>query len=228
MKVKLSVCITCFNKEEYIDEAVKSITDQTVKPIEIILVHDGCQNPAHHPLCKTLILPKNTGVANARREAAKMASGALLLFLDGDDKLSPNFIEETVRLMEKADVAYPDMLWWYQGMGDNKYVYSPDKLLAKDMYNTCKIPVSCVMKRRVFDGLGGFRQLELYEDWDFWLRAMEAGYKFKRANTFLWYRQFPNTRNRQNKELKQEIYKKIRNQFVLSKGKICPRLSTTS
>lgn len=225
MKVSLSVCITCHNKESYINEAVNSVLEQTIKPLEIILVHDGCDNPAHHPNTKTLILPANVGVAQARMEAALISKGELLMFLDGDDKLSPNFIEETVGRMGKYDVAYVDMLWWYPEKNDNKFVYSPNKLTAKDMYQTCKIPVTSVMKKSMFMALGGFKNFEIYEDWDFWLRALAAGYKFVRGNTFLWYRQYPNTRNRQSKEIKEQVYKKIRSQFSLVKGKLCPKKS---
>ncbi|MGI5828373.1 MAG: glycosyltransferase, partial [Patescibacteria group bacterium] len=68
-KIDLSILITCYNKEEFLDECIHSIFEQTVKPKEVVLVHDGCENPMAHAKAVTLIYPDNKGVVRARAEA---------------------------------------------------------------------------------------------------------------------------------------------------------------
>jgi glycosyltransferase involved in cell wall biosynthesis len=227
-KADLSVLITCYNKEAYIDEAIKSILENTIKPLEIILVHDGCDNPVAHVHAKTLILPKNVGVVKSRDEAVRLSKGNLLLFLDGDDKLPPNFIQKCILEMPKADIVYPDMFLWYVNTDKNIYMDAPNTINPTVFFTKCGIPVSSMMKRNVYTELGGFGDYPVYEDWEFWLRALSKGYKFRRGNTFLYYRQIPNTRNRQGNEIKEQVYAMIKKKYHIVKGKICQKPNTTS
>lgn len=221
MKVDLSIILTCYNKEPFLEECFQSIREQTVKPKEIILIHDGCNEPTTHIDATTIVYSNNMGVVKARAEGVRFSRGELLLFVDGDDKLAPNYIEFMTRVMPKTDIAYPDMFWWFTKGGESQYVEAAYKLTAKNMLRSCKIPVTSMMHRQVFEKLGGFRPYPMYEDWDFWLRAMVEGYKFTKVDTFLWYRQDPHSRNRQNKELRQEVYKKISSQYQIKRGKLC-------
>ncbi len=221
--VDVSVLIPCYEKEEYLDECIESIREQTVKPREIIIAHDGCKEPLAHAQATTIIFNSNRGVSVVRDELVRASRGQLILFLDADDKLAPDYLEKMVLKMEKFDIAYPNILWWYQNKwGENRIDESPSKLIHKDFFRVCQIPVTCLMKRDVYTKLGGFRHFEKYEDWDFWMRAMIEGFKFSKANTILYYRQYPNTRNRVgDKEKKHNIYQKIKSQYQLKKGKIC-------
>lgn len=221
--VDVSVLITCHNKEAYLDECISSVLDQSYKPKEIILVHDCCDEPAHHASGTSIMLPKNVGVVKARDVAVKYSTGLFILFLDADDKISPDYIEKMIAL--NADIAYPDMFLWYvhgKYTGQNKLVSTPG-ISAKLMYHHCQIPVTCLMRREVYEKLGGFRHFDVYEDWDFWLRAMIAGFKFKKAQTLLWYRQIYGSRNRQEDEKRRITFFKIRDQYIVKRNKICPK-----
>jgi glycosyltransferase involved in cell wall biosynthesis len=218
--IDLSILIPCYNKEQYIDECIASIKEQTLQPKEILLAHDGCKEPNAHIDATTIIFTKNRGVQKVRDELVRFSSCELILFLDADDKLAPDYLERMIYKMPKVEIVYPNIFWWY-GNGFNRIGDTPDKLLPKDMFNSCKIPVTCMMKKFVYKELGGFRDFPMFEDWDFWLRAMVKGYKFEKANTMLYYRQAKNTRNRAEKEEKEKVYKQIRSQFELKRGKLC-------
>jgi glycosyltransferase involved in cell wall biosynthesis len=225
-RADISIIVTCYHKEEYLDECINSIAEQTMQPREIILVHDGCKTPAAHCKATTIIFPTNQGVAFARAEGVRFSKGKLLLFLDGDDKIPPDYLERMLRCFPKADIAFPDIFWWYGEFGENRIDETPWKLDVKEMYRVCKVPVTCLMKRDVFTTLGGFKPFKLYEDWDFWLRAIVKGFKFAKANTILYYRQNPKTRNRTSRQERHDIYKQIKSQFTLKGGKLCLNLPT--
>lgn len=91
--MKISYILPVYKVEAYLRECVKSITCQTYKDIEIILVDDG--SPDGSPaLCDQLavedyrikVLHKlNGGLSDARNEGLKLATGEYIIFMDSDD-----------------------------------------------------------------------------------------------------------------------------------------------
>lgn len=195
--VDVSVLITCYNKEQYLNECINSVLRQTKLPKEIIVVHDGCENPMHHAKVTTIMSNGNYGVEHARHEAFRFSSGKLILFLDADDVLSPDYLEKMIVTLvkSKADIVYPDIYIW---AGQNsKLTVTPNKLNLDyvKQFEKVVIPVTSLMHRDVYLSLGGFKKMEVLEDLDFFVRAMMKGFVFKKAQTLLWYRRYPGTRN---------------------------------
>lgn len=220
MFVDLSIIITCFNKEEYLNDCFESIRRQTRQPKEIILVHDGCSEPQAHIDAETIILKDNVGVSKARDKGVFNSTGKLLLFVDGDDVLSPDYIEKMVAtIFDGADITYPDTYFWGK---DPRLTITPDKLTSEFVSNYEKvvIVVSSMMKREVYEKLGGFGEFPVLEDLDFFLRALCNDYTFKKSQTLLWYRQTPTSRNQMSYLKKKEVFKKILSKFNISKDKI--------
>lgn len=221
--VDVSILMTCHNKEEYLNEAIESILRQTYQPKEIILIHDQCNEPMHHTAVTSIMLPKNVGVCKARDIAFKYSTGHFVLFFDADDVMSPDYIEKMIVL--DADIAYPDMFLWYvhgKYSGENKLVSTPE-ITPQNMHHHCQIPVTSLITRKVYETLGGFRNYEIYEDWDFWMRAMIHGFKFKKAQVLLWYRQLHGTRNRKDMEIRKQVYFKIQGMYEIKRGKLCEK-----
>lgn len=219
--VDVSVLITCKDKEKYLDDCISSVLRQTKEPKEIIVVHDECTEPMHHAAVTSIMLKTNLGVCGARKEAFRYSSGQLILFLDGDDVISPDYLEKMILVISKgADISYPDMYFFgdtekHIGIAPNKIEPSLIKKLGK-----FPIPVTCLMKREVYEKNGGFKQWEVSEDIDFWLRAMCNGYTFKKAQTLLWYRQKLNGRNIMDPAKKRKIFDEIFAQFTFVGNKI--------
>lgn len=219
--IDVSVLITCFNKEEFLDECVSSVLRQTKAPREIIIVHDECENPMHHAQATSIMLPKNMGVAGARKEAFRFSVGKLVLFLDGDDILSPDYLEKmTLKIHEGADIAYPDIYLF--GDGKNQLTMLTEKVepALVEKIEKLPIPVTSLMKREVFEKLQGFGKWEVLEDIDFWLRAMCNDYTFARAETLLWYRHIPQGRNATDIGKRTRIMREILEQFEIKDNTI--------
>lgn len=221
----ISVIITCHNKEPYLEECIQSILDQTCVPTDIIVVHDGCDSIAIHDAAVNIVTTKAFGVAHARDEGFRLSTQPYVLFVDGDDKLSPLFLGECVGLLNKgADVAYPDLLWWFKHTNyDGLNIFHPTEQLAtaEKMVGMNAITTTSMMKREVYEKVNGFPHEPVFEDWFFFLEAMAQGFVFQHANTFLWYRQTKDTRNRQDADLKKAAFRKVEMLYEAKEGKVC-------
>ena len=102
---KFSIVMAVYNVEKYLREAVESLVHQTIgfESIQLILVNDGspdrspviCDEYAEkYPNNVVVIHKKNGGVSSARNEGLKHVKGELVNFLDSDDKLSENTLDE--------------------------------------------------------------------------------------------------------------------------------------
>jgi glycosyltransferase involved in cell wall biosynthesis len=223
VSVDVSIIVVNYNKPHtQIVECFQSIREQTVKPKEIFLIDDCSDDPRPHADAVSILLPKNVGVAMARDVGVRMSTGKLLLFVDADDKLAPDFLEESILTITKCDIAYPKTILFGE-VPINKVIRPPDRMKPKNLINyKCSIPVTSLMKREVYEKLGGFnKELPIFEDWDFWIRAMCNGYSFRKANTFLWYRQNEVSRNNKTLEFKTKIYKQITSNLEIKGDTIC-------
>ena len=219
-KADVSIIVTNFNKTpEQLMECMGSIREQTIEPLEVILVDDCSADPRAHALAISIILPKNVGVAKARDIGVKMSRGKLLLFVDADDKLAPDFIQQCGKVIASKDIAYANILL-FGAIERSRLQETPPVLKPKHLFGSTNtsVLVTSMMHRRVYETLGGFRELPIYEDWDFWLRAMCKGYTFGHANTLLYYRQNLQSRNKVPSELKTTIHNKITAPYEIRDG----------
>lgn len=180
----VSVMIPYYNCKEYIVETVQSILSQSHQNFEIIIVDDG-SDPEHADYLREFLADKpairyavqnNQGVAAARNHAARLAGGKYFLFLDSDDLILPDYIENCVAVLENnpdCKLVYPlaeyfdaqEGLWNlpdYDGLGS---------LLKGN-----RIPVISMHRAEDFVSLGGFDEnLTTHEDWDLWIRLLSNG-----------------------------------------------------
>lgn len=198
-----------------------SVVRQTKQPKEIIVVHDQCSNPAHHLEVTSIMQKNHLGVSKARWEGFRYSVGSYIVFLDGDDVLNPDYLERMrTACGDKNDIAYPNI--YFFDKFNPKLSITPDKFGPDDVKSWGKlpIPVTCMMKRSVFEDLKGFGEFPVMEDLDFWLRAMCNGYTFAKAETLLWYRQEGERRNLVNQELRAKTIATIFEQFEIKDNTI--------
>ena len=111
----ISVIVPVYNVENYIKQCVKSIINQTYTNLEIILVDDGSTDSSSRYLeefkasdDRIRVLHKsNGGLSDARNAGLSIASGQYVTFVDGDDVVSPRYVEDLYYPIkhEKADFA---------------------------------------------------------------------------------------------------------------------------
>lgn len=118
MCIDVSVVIPVYNVEDYLNECVNSVVNQTYKNLEIILVDDGstdksgqiCDEYLNQDSRIKVIHCENGGLSAARNTGMDLASGKYIYFLDSDDYITPQCIEHNVELMvsEAADMTFFD------------------------------------------------------------------------------------------------------------------------
>ena len=107
----VSVIIPVYNVENYIVECLESVIHQTYKNLQIIVIDDGSTDSSgvisdQYSNLDTRIYvvhQKNSGLSVARNKGIRLASAEYILFVDGDDRISPNTVEIAMSQIEKND-----------------------------------------------------------------------------------------------------------------------------
>ena len=100
INIEISVIIPTFNRGKLIANSIKSVLNQTIKNLEIIIVDDGSTDNTKEVIdkfqdrrIKYIKLDKNQGASNARNIGIKAAKGRYISFQDSDDIFYPNKLE---------------------------------------------------------------------------------------------------------------------------------------
>ena len=112
--VKVSVVIPVYNVEDFLEECLDSIVNQSLKDLEIICVNDGSTDNSLDILNRyaekddrfTVISQENGGHAVATNRGMELAKGEYLYLMDADDILKLNALEETVRVADEKNVDF--------------------------------------------------------------------------------------------------------------------------
>lgn len=107
MNKKVSIIVPIYNCEKYLSKCINSLLKQTYENLEIILVDDGstdnslkiCKEYAKNPKIK-LIHQENMGVSVARNVGLKNSMGEYVAFVDADDYVNNNYIENAVSVLD--------------------------------------------------------------------------------------------------------------------------------
>lgn len=110
-----------------------------------------------------------TTLAQARNEAAAIAGTEWLCFLDADDELTPGYFEAMGQ--GTADLRGPAV----QYVRPNGRAEAPKLWPAVDLRDGNYLIIGTLVRRAMFDAVGGFREFPIYEDWDLWQRCARAG-----------------------------------------------------
>lgn len=117
----ITVIVPVYKAELYIHDCIKSILSQSYENLEVIIVDDGspdscpsiCDFYAEKDSRVCVIHKENEGSYQARKTGLKNASGEYVTFVDSDDWVDINYIEELYRVIEKnnADIASCDFFY---------------------------------------------------------------------------------------------------------------------
>ena len=114
----VSICMPAYNVEDYVADALDSALGQTWGKMEINIVNDGSTDRTADVLEEytdheqvTVIHQENQGAATARNRAYEESSGELIKFFDGDDLLSPEFLERQVKRLDGSTTHVAPAEW---------------------------------------------------------------------------------------------------------------------
>lgn len=106
-KNMISVIIPIYNVESYINKCLESVTNQTYKNLEIILIDDGstdssgeiCNKWSQKDCRINVFHTSNYGVSHARNEGLRHIHGEFVSFIDADDWIDEDMFERMVKHM---------------------------------------------------------------------------------------------------------------------------------
>lgn len=106
--MKFSVVIPCYNAEQWINQALQSIAEQTIPASEVIVVDDGSTDRSieclrRSPVPTKILRTPNLGPGGARNAGIAAATGDWVAFLDADDWWKPNHLERIQDLVGNSD-----------------------------------------------------------------------------------------------------------------------------
>ena len=179
--MRVSVIIPLFNKAPFIERALRSVAAQTFADFEIIVVDDGSTDGGLRIVEKFtdsrlhIIRQENAGPGAARNRGLREARGEFVAFLDADDEWLPQFLSESVGLLDQNPnagavtsgySAFPggestEKLWRARGLMNGltrvKADSAPQSVTALLAYMT---PCTTVARTAVLRKLGGFYERE--------------------------------------------------------------------
>ena len=106
----ISVIVPVYNGESYLRSCIESIENQTYQKLEIIIINDGSTDSTGK-VCVELkenyeniriITTEDEGVSAARNAGLDLAKGALITFVDADDRLRPRTLEILSDVLRKT------------------------------------------------------------------------------------------------------------------------------
>lgn len=161
METKVSVVIPAYNVSSYITRALASLDNQIRKPDEIIVIDDGSSDDTDKRVAefsKTSELniiferQQNKGCGAARNTGIRRSSGELIVFLDADDIVYPEFLDQATRALN----LHHDWVAWFS---DRDVVDLDGNLISKDLDHPL---FRSLQKRSLSDGFIEISDPELF------------------------------------------------------------------
>jgi glycosyltransferase involved in cell wall biosynthesis len=191
---KISVLLPVYNVEPYVAEALASVQLQTLSDIEIVVVDDGSTDgtlqiverlASADKRIKVVRSPRNQGLSAALNFGLTFCTSPLIARMDGDDIALPTRLDKQLQFLEKnpdialvgcATMAIDQSARLIPGLG-----ISHKPTTQKAVASTLLLAPPCshiwLARRKVYDTLSGYREIEVAEDYDFLLRAIYAGFR---------------------------------------------------
>jgi glycosyltransferase involved in cell wall biosynthesis len=193
----VSIICLCYNHERFVDEALRSVFQQTYPNIQVIVV-DDCSSDRSTSIIKKVIsnqshrvkflsIKQNLGNCKAFNQGLALATGDFIIDFSTDDVMMPDRVEKQIRFFEqqneKVGVVFTDATYIDENSKPirNHYDYLFKRKLIdhvpvgdvfRDVLTTYFISSPTMMVRKqVMDILQGYDENLSYEDFDFWVRA---------------------------------------------------------
>jgi len=197
----ISVVVTCYNHENYIEQCLRSIFNQTYRNIELIVLDDGSTDNSSEiiqevlqesPFVTTFESHENIGVVRTRNKGLNLLNGDYFLFVDSDDFLDETYVEELYEcaINHQADIVYCDLFNFEK---NEVYLKAQEfelhSLLVSNYISNCSLINKAILKGAYYDEKLSGKKLE---DYDFFLNLIvnNGAKAVYQPNTKLNYRVF--------------------------------------
>jgi glycosyltransferase involved in cell wall biosynthesis len=186
----ISVCVTVYNYAAYLPDCLNSIAAQTHEPLDLVIVDDKSDKDDSLNVAITwaeshksrfwrisvLTHARNQGPAAARNAAFTHAAADKVFIIDADNEIYPACIARLAAAMHNGgfDATYAQLEYY----GNERKIGSADiwdpAVIAEENY----VDVMALVKKSAWAKIDGFSHIEEgWEDYDFWLKFIDAGFE---------------------------------------------------
>ena len=191
----VSIITPLFNREKLVAATIESVVNQTFSNWEMIIVDDGSTDESFQiaenqskidnriKVLHRADLPK--GACTCRNEGLAKAEGRFVIFLDSDDLLKPECLENRLLHFEKNPacdfiVFLPEVFCEEPGDCDEIWGQTYEDYLSGFLEKPAWITISPIWKRDWIERIGGWREgLPSYQDWELHIRALTNDPEFQ-------------------------------------------------
>ncbi len=198
--MKISVIMPVYNEAELVGEAVDCILAQTTADWECIILDDGSTDETpeileamarRDPRLRIIHGPRQ-GIAASLNQAIDQARGQYLARMDADDLCSPERLQKQARFLDENPhiglvscvVRYGGDASKFRGLAHfvewTNVLKTPGDIYLNRFVESPLIHPSVMFRRSVWEDHGGYGTGDFPEDYDLWLRWLEAGVRMAR------------------------------------------------
>ena len=197
MSTQISVLIPCLNCSSFLQASLRSVREQSLPPMEVLLVDDGSSDDsaqrakelmdgASFPM--HIIRQENRGLGAARNAGIQQVRGEWIALLDADDVWSADKLERMHEVLKGGDMDVVHHSMRAQGGGWNRRATSVQKMEDVLLRGHAPIPSASLIRTAVFQEGGGFSEDRAHhgaEDLHLWIRLLSRGKRFVSVDEFL-------------------------------------------
>lgn len=238
MMPEVSVVMPAFDAASTIERAARSILDQTLRNIELIVVDDGSTdetvaivNQIHDPRVRVDVCP-HRGVAETANRGMELSSAPIIARMDADDFSHPLRLEKQIKLLNEADLdvvgcqvrildhlgRQVETMQRYERWVNEETITS--RQITSLRFVELPLVNPTILARRSYFELE-FHDHDLPEDYDLMLRAAAAGMTFGKVTDVLYdWTDGPSRLTRRDARYSAEAFYRCRRTHLLA-GPLC-------
>ena len=216
--VQVSCIVPVWNGERYLREALDSILTQTRPPDEIVVVDDGSRDGSADIVASygsrvRYVFQENAGSAAARNRGVVDSRGALVCFLDQDDRWAPRKLEWQIQEIERQPqvdvcIGQVELFWVAELEGEGARYRAHARGLRVQGYTA----PAMLVRRAAFERVGAFNPALTFGDaTDWFLRAIDLGLRITvLPEVVLYHRMHSSNLTRRRESSKREFVRIVK------------------
>lgn len=206
--MNFSVLMSVYVREKphHLEQALDSLLAQTVQPSEVVIVEDGPLTEALHaviaafkqrfPTTVSVVLLRNLGLGLALNHGLKQCRFPIIARMDSDDIAMPLRFEKQLAVLQNHEEIDFVGSWIDEFFGSTDNVISVRKVPEKQQdilhfahYRNPMNHPTVMFRKAVVEAVHGYCDVQFFEDYDLWARALQAGCCFyNMQESLLWFR----------------------------------------
>jgi GT2 family glycosyltransferase len=185
-----TVCVTLYNYATFVVDALESVYAQTLERVGLVVLDDGSRDEgvarverwmrsfggrlASVSLVRHV---KNAGLAHARNGAIDAARSPYVMVLDADNVLYPRCLERLLESLRDSDYGFAYSI--LERFGEHRGLMGTTAWNVEYLKLENYIDAMALLPKATWERLGGYNRMRVggWEDYDFWCKAVEAGYE---------------------------------------------------